>query len=215
MLAGLRRVSLVTAWYEALAAASGVADYQELVADSNGIRRSARSNGAPVPEVSALSLSIFDLFKIGIGPSSSHTVGPMVAARRFLLELETHGLLERSARVETALFGSLALTGKGHATDKAIILGLCGEQPESVDADKADDLVAAVRDSRTITLLGKRRVSFDEAADLLFKFGEILPKHPNGITFRAFDEAGAALLEGNFYSVGGGFVLSEAETEQG
>ncbi len=162
-----------------------------------------------------MSLSIFDLFKIGIGPSSSHTVGPMVAARRFLLELETHGLLERSARVETALFGSLALTGKGHATDKAIILGLCGEQPESVDADKADDMVAAVRDSRTIALLGKRRIAFDEAADLLFKFGEILPKHPNGITFRAFDEAGAALYEGNFYSVGGGFVLSEAEADQG
>ena len=162
-----------------------------------------------------MSLSVFDLFKIGIGPSSSHTVGPMVAARRFLLELETQGLLDRTARVETSLFGSLALTGKGHATDKAIILGLCGEQPEAVDADKADDLVAAVRQDKEISLLGKRGVAFDEPRDLLFQFGESLPKHPNGLTFRAFDAAEQCLHEANYYSVGGGFVLSDAEADQG
>ena len=95
-----------------------------------------------------MSLSTFDLFKIGIGPSSSHTVGPMRAAQRFLRELETHGLLERTARVETALYGSLALTGKGHATDKAIILGLCGELPDEVDPDAAGGIVARVRATR-------------------------------------------------------------------
>ena len=162
-----------------------------------------------------MSLSIFDLYKIGIGPSSSHTVGPMVAANRFLLELEAMGLTERVARVETSLYGSLALTGKGHATDKAVILGLCGEVPDKVDADKADELVAKVRADSELPLHGRRRIAFEEAADLLFHFGESLPKHPNGIAFKAYDAAGTSLHEGIFYSVGGGFVLSDAEADQG
>ncbi len=162
-----------------------------------------------------MSLSTFDLFKIGIGPSSSHTVGPMRAAQRFLRELETHGLLERTARVETALYGSLALTGKGHDTDKAIILGLCGELPDEVDPDAAGGIVAAVRATRSLPLLGRYPVPFDEPRDLLFHQRETLPRHPNGIRFRALDTGGAELLLEQYYSVGGGFVMSDQEAEAG
>ncbi|MFO1068840.1 MAG: L-serine ammonia-lyase [Geminicoccaceae bacterium] len=156
-------------------------------------------------------LSAFDLFKIGIGPSSSHTVGPMRAAHRFVLEQETAGLLSRIARIETALYGSLALTGKGHDTDKAVILGLCGELPEKVDPDAAVHRVAEVRTTRRLLLLGRHPVAFDEPHDLQFRQRETLPRHPNGMRFRAFDAAGGLLAEGVYFSVGGGFVLSEAE----
>jgi L-serine dehydratase len=162
-----------------------------------------------------MSLSVFDLFKIGIGPSSSHTVGPMRAAQRFLRELETLGLLERTARVETALYGSLALTGKGHATDKAVILGLCGELPERVDPDAADGIVARVRESRLLPLLGRHPVPFDEAGDLQFRQRESLARHPNGMHFRALDAANGELLLEHYYSVGGGFVMSEREANAG
>ena len=161
-----------------------------------------------------MSLSVFDLFKIGIGPSSSHTVGPMWAANRFILELETLGHLDAVARVETRLYGSLALTGKGHATDKAVILGLSGEVPDRVDADAADDIVERVRGSGELRLAGRRAIAFDEPRDLLFQFGEILPLHPNGMAFTAFDADGGLRHEGIYYSVGGGFVLSESEAEQ-
>src|SRR3954453_5608060 len=147
-----------------------------------------------------MSLSAFDLFKIGIGPSSSHTVGPMRAAERFLRELETLGLLERTARVETLLYGSLALTGKGHATDKAVILGLCGELPERVDPDAADGIVAAVRASGGRPLLGRHTGPFDEVQDLQLLQRESLTRHPNGMRFRALDEAGAELHLEYFFS---------------
>jgi L-serine dehydratase len=160
-------------------------------------------------------LSVFDLLKIGIGPSSSHTVGPMRAAHRFLLELETAGALDAAHRVETALYGSLALTGKGHATDKAIILGLCGELPEKVDPDAAERLLARVRETRELPLMGRRPVPFDEEKDLLFRQRETLTLHPNGMRFRAFDAAGQPLAESYYFSVGGGFVLSEAEAQAG
>jgi L-serine dehydratase len=162
-----------------------------------------------------MSLSIFDLFKIGIGPSSSHTVGPMWAAHRFLLELETRAVFERTARVAVDLYGSLALTGKGHATDKALILGLAGEVPDRVDPDAADGIVERVHERKALPLGGRREIAFDPAGDLVFRFGEIMIKHPNGMRFTAFDEAGGALAEEVYFSVGGGFVLSEAETEQG
>jgi L-serine dehydratase len=162
-----------------------------------------------------MALSVFDLFKVGIGPSSSHTVGPMRAAERFLRELETLGLLERTARVETALYGSLALTGKGHATDKAIILGLCGELPERVDPDAADGIVAAVRSSGRLPLLGRVAVAFDEDKDLRFHQREILERHPNGMRFRAVGADGEELLVDRYYSVGGGFVVNEREAEAG
>jgi L-serine dehydratase len=162
-----------------------------------------------------MSLSIFDLFKIGIGPSSSHTVGPMWAAHRFLLELESRAVIERTARVVVDLYGSLALTGKGHATDKALILGLAGEVPDRVDPDAADAVVAAVGERKTLPLGGRREIACDPAADLVFRFGETMIKHPNGMRFSAFDEAGALLAEEVYFSVGGGFVLSDAETGQG
>ena len=160
-------------------------------------------------------LSVFDLFKIGIGPSSSHTVGPMWAAHRFGLLLETDGRLARTGRVRVDLFGSLALTGKGHATDKAIILGLAGEVPDRIDPDAADARLEELRQSGRLDLMGRQSVAFDETTDLVFNFAEILPKHPNGMRFRAFDVDGAPCGEEIYYSVGGGFVLSDAEADAG
>ena len=160
-------------------------------------------------------LSVFDLFKIGIGPSSSHTVGPMRAAHRFLLELESRGLLQAAARVEAALYGSLALTGKGHDTDKAVILGLSGELPERVDPDVAPAIVARARETGRLSLMGRHAVAFDEAQDLQFRQRETLTRHPNGMRFRAFDAGGGMLAEGVYFSVGGGFVLSEEEAAAG
>ena len=160
-------------------------------------------------------LSAFDLFKSGIGPSSSHTVGPMRAAHRFLLELETRGLLQAAARVETALYGSLALTGKGHDTDKAVILGLSGELPERVDPDAAPLIVARVRAEGRLSLMGRFPVAFDEPRDLQFRQRETLTRHPNGMRLRALDAGGRMLAEGVYFSVGGGFVLSEEEAAAG
>ncbi len=160
-----------------------------------------------------MSLSIFDLFKIGIGPSSSHTVGPMWAANRFLLELESRNLIDATDSVEVSLYGSLALTGRGHATDKAVILGLLGATPDAIDPDEADAMVAAVRDSGTLRLYGRKPVPFRESDHLLFRYDELLPKHPNGMRFIALNTGGRAVHEAVYYSVGGGFVLSEAEAD--
>jgi L-serine dehydratase len=162
-----------------------------------------------------MSLSIFELFKIGIGPSSSHTVGPMWAAHRFLLELESRGGLARTASVQIGLYGSLALTGHGHATDKAVMLGLLGDTPDTIDPDTVEPKLAEVRSSGRLALYGRRPVPFEERAHLLFHFGESLPKHPNGMHFRAFEESGAVLHEQVYYSVGGGFVLSDEEVDGG
>ncbi len=156
-------------------------------------------------------LSVFDLFTIGIGPSSSHTVGPMRAANRFLEDLRGRALLAAVARIEVALYGSLALTGKGHATDRAVILGLLGEDPETVDPETAQARVEAVRACRRLRLGGGPRIAFEEPRDLLFLQGENLPRHPNGMRFRAIDAAGRPLLEAIYYSTGGGFVVSEEE----
>jgi L-serine dehydratase len=160
-------------------------------------------------------LSVFDLFKIGIGPSSSHTVGPMVAARRFLLDLEARGLLERTVRVGVDLYGSLALTGKGHATDKAVLLGLLGETPAGVDPDRADGLVAEIRSTRALSLAGRHPVPFTEPDNLRFHMTESLPRHPNGLRFTALGSTGELLADETYYSVGGGFVLSDAEAAAG
>ena len=159
-------------------------------------------------------LSIFDLFKIGIGPSSSHTVGPMWAANRFLLALDARGEVDRVARAEAHLYGSLALTGKGHATDKAVILGLAGEVPDRIDSDQADQLVARIRDGGRMALFGRQDIAFDAETDVVFHFTETLVKHPNGMRFIATDAAGETILEEIYYSVGGGFVLSETEISQ-
>ncbi|HEX9632450.1 MAG TPA: L-serine ammonia-lyase [Gemmatimonadales bacterium] len=162
-----------------------------------------------------MQISVLDLFKIGIGPSSSHTVGPMRAARRFAEGLADGGMLDRVVRVQTDLYGSLALTGRGHATDRAILLGLLGERPDQVDPERIPDLVTTVRDSGRLLLAGLRPVEWREPRDLLFHQQEFLPTHPNGMRFTAFAADGRTLASSEYFSVGGGFVVSREEAEAG
>jgi len=156
-----------------------------------------------------MALSVFDLFKIGIGPSSSHTVGPMRAARQFALRLRERGLLERVARVTVMLYGSLGATGKGHGSDKAVLLGLSGHEPDSVDVNAIAAMVEGVRSTHQLSLLGERSITFNERSDLIFNHKDTLPLHSNGMSFLAFDGAGAEITRGTYYSVGGGFVVSD------
>ena len=163
-----------------------------------------------------MNTSLFELFKIGIGPSSSHTVGPMRAALRFTRELAAANLLEKTARVNVDLYGSLALTGIGHGTDRAILLGLLGEAPDTVDPATVDAKIAAVRSTYSLALNGTRTIPFVEAENLNFRRNQMYPdpaihSHPNGMRFTAFDNTGAKLAEEVFYSIGGGFIVSEAE----
>jgi L-serine dehydratase len=162
-----------------------------------------------------MAVSVFDLFKIGIGPSSSHTVGPMRAARLFALRLQHDGLLLRTARVTARLYGSLGATGKGHGSDKAVLLGLAGHEPDSVDVDAIPALLQALRAASSIELLGTQRIDFHEKTDLVFLRRESLPFHANGMRFEAFDAAGATLAERVYYSVGGGFVVSDEVAADG
>ncbi|MCU0695066.1 MAG: L-serine ammonia-lyase [Myxococcaceae bacterium] len=159
-------------------------------------------------------ISVFDLFKIGIGPSSSHTVGPMRAARRFAERLASDGQLERVARVKVELFGSLGFTGKGHGSDVAVVLGLEGEDPKTVDVDSVTARVAAISSAQRVTLLGRRPVAFPADA-IVFHRREKLPLHPNGMRFSALDETGAVVAERVYYSVGGGFVVNHEGTPEG
>ncbi len=161
-----------------------------------------------------MAISVFDLFTIGIGPSSSHSIGPMRAARRFVERLRNEGLLEQTAAVEARLYGSLALTGKGHGTDKAILLGLEGATPEGIDPDEVDPRVAAIRSNGNLTLADGPTIAFHEAANLLFLRKETLSQHPNGMRFTARDAEGHTLLEATCFSIGGGFVVDEADAEQ-
>ncbi len=156
-----------------------------------------------------MTISVLDLFTIGIGPSSSHTVGPMRAARRFLDRLTEAGLLDTTGRIEAHLFGSLALTGKGHGTDKAVLLGLEGETPEEVDVDSVVDRIEQIRVTKSLRLPGGREIPFDETSDLLFHRRESLPEHPNGMRFIACDAQGSELLAKTYFSVGGGFVVGD------
>ncbi len=160
-----------------------------------------------------MNVSVLDIFKIGVGPSSSHTVGPMRAARRFALELEQRGLLATTAKVVTQLYGSLALTGKGHGTDRAIVLGLLGQTPDGVDPDAIEGLVDDARASQRLTLLGKHPVAFDEPMDLLFLRTETLARHPNGMRFTALDAAEQVVHSAEFFSVGGGFIVRGDEAD--
>ena len=162
-----------------------------------------------------MAVSVFDLFKIGIGPSSSHTVGPMRAARLFVQRLQHDGQLEASARVLAQLYGSLGATGKGHGSDKAVLLGLAGHEPDTVDVDRVPDLLAEMRGKARLLLLGRHRVGFDEKTDLKFHRRESLPFHANGMRFTAFDATGAVLSERQYYSVGGGFVVSDEVAADG
>ncbi|MBO4209142.1 L-serine ammonia-lyase [Micromonospora echinofusca] len=155
-------------------------------------------------------ISVFDLFSVGIGPSSSHTVGPMRAARTFVGGLKADGLLATTARVQAELFGSLGATGHGHGSDRAVLLGLAGEAPETVDTDTVDDRVAQVRATGRLDLLGVHEVAFDTDRDLVLHRRRALPYHPNGMTFAAYDDTGELLRTRTYYSVGGGFVVDEA-----
>jgi L-serine dehydratase len=162
-----------------------------------------------------MAVSVFDLFKIGIGPSSSHTVGPMRAARMFASRLEHDGLLARVARVQSQLYGSLGATGKGHGSDKAVLLGLAGHEPDTVDVDAVPVLLAALREQQRLELLGRHGIAFNEREDLVFHRREALPFHANGMRFAAFDAAGAEIANRVYYSVGGGFVVSDEVAADG
>ena len=167
-----------------------------------------------------MAVSVFDLFKIGIGPSSSHTVGPMRAARLFASRLEHDGLLPRTARVLSQLYGSLGATGKGHGSDKAVLLGLAGHEPDTVDVDAIPALLAAMRKQARLSLLGRHDIAFNEKDDLKFHRRTLLDKdglpfHANGMRFTAFDAAGAELSSRTYYSVGGGFVVSDEVAADG
>lgn len=164
-----------------------------------------------------MAISVFDLFSVGIGPSSSHTVGPMRAARMFVDQLKEEGLLAHTASVRVELFGSLGATGRGHATPKAVMLGLEGNTPRTVDVERADLRVEEIREDRRLRLLGAEigdahEIDFDEPTQLILHRERSLPYHANGMTIAAYDGAGTPLLEKEYYSVGGGFVVDGDST---
>lgn len=156
-----------------------------------------------------MAVSIFDLFKIGIGPSSSHTVGPMKAAAIFSQALSEKGIFDACTRVTAEMYGSLAATGAGHGTPKAIILGLQGESPETVDVDAIPERIQRIRDNGVMTLLNGHTINFSYREDLIMHRDEALPFHPNGMRFRAYNKLGDILYNKVFFSVGGGFVIDE------
>jgi L-serine dehydratase len=159
----------------------------------------------------AMTLSVFDIFKVGIGPSSSHTMGPMNAARSFVELLASRGLIERTDQVSAQLYGSLALTGRGHCTDRAILLGLEGLSPDTIDPAIIEPTLQRIRAGRRIRLGGGREIAFDEPLNLLFHFDQVLPGHSNGMRFTAHDAAGQVLSREEYYSIGGGFVVRAGE----
>jgi len=161
-----------------------------------------------------LPISVTDLYTIGIGPSSSHTVGPMRAAKRFVDRLETEKLLETTDRVLVELYGSLALTGHGHATDIAILLGLSGARPSAIDPEEVHPLINKIRESGMISLNDSYDISFYEDQSLLFLKDQILPEHSNGMRFYAYDAAGEQLFSRDYFSVGGGYVVSQHEGDR-
>ena len=156
-----------------------------------------------------MTISVFDLFKVGIGPSSSHTVGPMKAAGMFAGGLRDDGLMPRVRAVRVALYGSLGLTGPGHGSDKAVLLGLEGEQPATVDVDAVPARLEAIARRGTVRLLGEHEIAFTVGEHLEFNRRKKLGYHPNGMRFTAYDGAGAAIRERAYYSIGGGFVADE------
>jgi L-serine dehydratase len=156
-------------------------------------------------------ISIFDIFKIGVGPSSSHTMGPMKAARQFVETLQ--GLSEAAGRITVDLYGSLALTGKGHGTDSAILLGLSGYEPETLEPDLVEGLLRAIHADRKLEIPGSGVIPFDPAVDLVFRYDEVLPRHTNGMRFTAYSASGDLLRTDDYYSLGGGFIVRGDEPE--
>ncbi len=160
-----------------------------------------------------MSVSTFDIFKVGIGPSSSHTMGPMRAAREFALRLAAAGVLEQTRELIIRLYGSLALTGSGHGTDRAILLGLTGADPSSVDPDSMEPTLQRIRSSGQLALLGRQEIRFDEPMQMLFMRSERLPRHTNGMRFTALDAGNARLAQEDYYSLGGGFIVRGEDPE--
>ncbi|HET7104160.1 MAG TPA: L-serine ammonia-lyase [Terracidiphilus sp.] len=166
-----------------------------------------------------MTTSLFDLYKIGVGPSSSHTMGPMVAACRFARGLAERGVLAGVARVRAELYGSLALTGKGHATDRAVMLGLEGNEPATIDPAEMEKSIARIRASHKLELAGSRTIEFEEERDLLFRREQMFPpgaktEHPNGLRLRAVNAAGETVVERTYFSIGGGFILEDGMTPE-
>ncbi len=162
-----------------------------------------------------MAVSVFDIFKIGIGPSSSHTVGPMRAAARFVSHwLDERGLLDRVARIRGELFGSLAHTGRGHGTDKAVLCGFEGEWPDRIDPDIIEGKLERIRHAKRLSLLGRHEIDFDEKRDLVFNKRQKLPYHSNGMRFTAYGENDEVLATRDYYSVGGGFVVNHDEAAE-
>ncbi|MFK7867304.1 MAG: L-serine ammonia-lyase [Alphaproteobacteria bacterium] len=168
-------------------------------------------------------LSIFELFKVGIGPSSSHTVGPMVAARRFLRALQQLETYDQLEYIQISLHGSLAFTGKGHATDKALMLGILGEQPDKIDPNQVEAKIASLQQSKRVELsdylnqparLAPRHIHFDPEKDIIFDYEHHMPRHTNGMRFFAYGDQGQRLYVEDYYSVGGGFVQTDAEMQE-
>ena len=160
-----------------------------------------------------MEISVFDIFKVGLGPSSSHTVGPMVAARRFVTSLDSENILSSVTRMEITLFGSLALTGSGHGTPDALILGLLGKDPTTVDLNESVQLLSDVKKRRKINLLMKYNIDFDLKKHIIMKRRERLPFHPNGMNFKAYNKS-KLIINKEYYSIGGGFVVSAEEAQK-
>src|ERR1700749_4540831 len=156
-------------------------------------------------------ISVFDMFKIGIGPSSSHTLGPWRAAQQFVQSLTDKGVLANVTEVKILLYGSLAKTGKGHGTDIAILLGLSGDDPVTFDVNQIDNKIADITNNHQLNLGALQQITFVKDEDMIFLFNESLPFHPNAVTFQAFLNTGKAISE-TFYSIGGGFVVKEGES---
>ena len=160
-----------------------------------------------------MAISVFDLFKIGIGPSSSHTVGPMIAARNFILDVENSKQLKNVTRIKSEMFGSLGATGKAHGTPKAIILGLEGEEPDKIDATLISSRIEKIDSEGQLNLLGKHVINYDRLADQKLYRRKSLPFHPNGMTFSAYDKKNKEIAKKTYYSVGGGFVVDDSKED--
>ncbi len=162
-----------------------------------------------------MNISIFDIYTIGIGPSSSHTVGPMRASRFFLQKLIKHHLFDVTEKIQIHVYGSLAATGIGHGTDKALILGLEGYSPETIDVEKKEEILKKILDRKKISMLGKRSIDFDPAIHMIYKPEETLPHHPNGLLFKAYDAKNQPIYNKIYYSIGGGFLVGAKAATMG
>ncbi|KAG9003556.1 hypothetical protein FRB93_010974 [Tulasnella sp. JGI-2019a] len=178
---------------------------------SSNTRRTAHAGGATrrPPAKEHAVISAFDLFSIGVGPSSSHTVGPMRAAKIFIVDLEDLGLLEKVETLKVTLYGSLAATGKGHATPEALMMGFQGGDPETIDTHTIGSRYKSILENKVLLLNGKKKIKYNMDKDMVWKFDQVLKTHPNGMRFSVFGPEGELLATNEYFSVGGGFVVNE------